>query len=173
MDNYEKFHLLADENGLKFVETTSGTNGYPQNLKPALIGFYDYEGAEEFATEHGLETYIFHKRDGWQLWERKNPAYEPMTITSDDYGDNYNMFTPDELENYYENEVKPRLEDFDNMDDIKDFLNDEEEIMDELARCNDNEAVITYCGKWYDTIKVKSIEWGHDTHNYVIGVIDL
>ena len=171
MDNYEKFHLLADENDLKFIETTSGMNGYPQDLMPALIGFNDYEEAEDFAREHGLQTYSFHKRDGWQLWERKNPAYEPMIITSDDYGDDYNMFTHNELENYYENEVKPCLEDFDNMDDIKDFLNDEEEIMDELERCHDDEAVITYCGRYYDTIKVKTIEWGHDTHNYVIGVM--
>lgn len=173
MDKYERFHLLADENDLKFVETTSGMNGYPQDLQPALIYFNDYEEAEEFAREHDLQTYIFHKRDGWQLWERKNPAYEPMTISAEDYGDDYNMFKADELEGYYEHEVKPCLENFDNIEDLKDFLYAQEEIINELERCNEDEAIVTYCGKWYDTIKVKSMEWSHDTHNYVIGVIDL
>lgn len=171
MGKYGLLRELADNNALQFIETTSATNGYPQDLKPALIGFNDYEEAEEFAQEHGLQTYIFHKRDGWQLWQRSKPAYEPMTITSDDYGDDYNMFTNDELDDYFGNEVKPRLDDFDNMEELKKFLNNQEEIMDELDRCNENEAVITYCGDYYDTVKVKSIEWSHDTHNYVIGVM--
>ena len=171
MGKYGLLRELADNNALQFIETTSATNGYPQDLKPALIGFNDYEEAEEFAQEHGLQTYIFHKRDGWQLWQRSKPAYEPMTITSDDYGDDYNMFTHDELDDYFGNEVKPRLDDFDNMEELKKFLNDQEEIMNELERCNENEAVITYCGDYYDTVKVKSIEWSHDTHNYVIGVM--
>lgn len=171
MGKYGLLRELADNNALQFIETTSATNGYPQDLKPALIGFNDYEEAEEFAQEHGLQTYIFHKRDGWQLWQRSKPAYEPMTITSDDYGDDYNMFTHDELDDYFGNEVKPRLDDFDNMEELKKFLNNQEEIMDELDRCNENEAVITYCGDYYDTVKVKSIEWSHDTHHYVIGVM--
>lgn len=171
MGKYGLLREFADNNALQFIETTSATNGYPQDLKPALIGFNDYEEAEEFAQEHGLQTYIFHKRDGWQLWQRSKPAYEPMTITSDDYGDDYNMFTHDELDDYFDNEVKPRLDDFDNMEELKKFLNNQEEIMDELDRCNENEAVITYCGDYYDTVKVKSIEWSHDTHNYVIGVM--
>lgn len=171
MGKYGLLRELADNNALQFIETTSATNGYPQGLKPALIGFNDYEEAEEFAQEHGLQTYIFHKRDGWQLWQRSKPAYEAMTITSDDYGDDYNMFTHDELDDYFDNEVKPRLDDFDNMEELKKFLNNQEEIMDELDRCNENEAVITYCGDYYDTVKVKSIEWSHDTHNYVIGVM--
>lgn len=171
MGKYGLLRELADNNGLQFIETTSATNGYPQDLKPALIGFNDYEEAEEFAQEHGLQTYIFHKRDGWQLWQRSKPAYEPMIISAEDYGDDYNMFTNDELDDYFGNEVKPRLDDFDNMEELKKFLNNQEEIMDELDRCNENEAVITYCGDYYDTVKVKSIEWSHDTHNYVIGVM--
>lgn len=171
MEKYELLRELADNNDLKFIETTSGNNGYPLDLMPALIGFENFDDAEEFAQEHGLQTYIFHKRDGWQLWQRSKPAYEPMTITSDDYGDDYNMVTPYELDGYYENEVKPRLDSFDDIDSLKNFVDEQESIMDELDRCNENEAVITYCGDYYDTVKVKSIEWSHDTHHYVIGVM--
>lgn len=170
MNKYELFRELAGNNNLQFIETTSGANGYPENLEPALIGFETFEDAEKFASENGLQTYIFHKRDGWQLWERKNPAYEPFNISAEDYGDNYNMYTPDELEDYYDNEIKPCLENFDNMDDLKNFLHDQERIMDELERCDEGEAVITYCGYYFDTIQIKSIEWSFDTHNYIIGV---
>lgn len=144
MNNYEKFHELASENDLRFIETTSGTNGYPQDLQPALIGFNDYEEAEEFAREHDLQTYIFHKRDGWQLWQRCNPAYEPFNISAEDYGDNYNMFLASERTEYFDNEVKPFLENFDKMEDLKTFVGEQESIMDELDRCNEDEAVITY-----------------------------
>ena len=171
MNNYERFHELAGNNDLKFIETTSGKNGYPQDLKPALIGFNDYKEAEEFAIENGLETYIFHKRDGWQLWERCNPAHYPFSVSAEDYGDNYNMFLASERTEYFDNEVKPCLENFDNIEDLKTFVNEQESIMDELDRCNEDEAVITYCGEYYDTIKVKSMEWYHDTHKYVIGVM--
>lgn len=171
MNKYERFHELAANNDLKFIETTSGKNGYPQDLLPALIGFNDYEEAEEFASEHDLQTYILHKRDGWQLWERKNPAYEPFNISAEDYGDNYNVFKADELEGYYEHEVKPCLENFDNIEALKDFIEDQEEIMNELERCDDDEAIVTYRSEYYDTIKVKSMEWYHDTHSYVIGVM--
>jgi hypothetical protein len=171
MGKYGLLRELADNNALQFIETTSATNGYPQDLKPALIGFNDYEEAEEFAQEHGLQTYIFHKRNGWQLWQRSKPAYEPMTITSDDYGDDYNMFTHDELDGYFDNEVKPRLDSFDDIESLKTFVDEQEIIMEELDLCNENEAVITYCGDYYDTVKVKSIEWSHDTHHYVIGVM--
>ena len=171
MGKYGLFRELADNNGLQFIETTSGTNGYPQDLKPALIGFNDYEEAEEFAQEHGLQTYIFHKRNGWQLWQRSKPAYEPMIISAENYGDDYNMLLASELIKYFDNEVKPRLDDFDDIDSLKKFVDEQEIIMEELDLCNENEAVITYCGDYYDTVKVKSIEWSHDTHHYVIGVM--
>ena len=171
MADYDKMYELADEHDLEFVETTDGMNGYPQNLEPALIGFETFEQAEKFSQEHGLETWIFHKRDGWQLWERRNPAYEAFENTAEDYGDNYNVFKADELEDYYEQEIRPCLDNFDNLEDLKDFIEDQEEIMNELDRCDENEAVVTYCGRLYDTIKVRSMEWYHDTHSYVIGVL--
>lgn len=172
MADYEKMYELSDEHNLKFIETTEdGRNGYPQNLKPALIGFETFEEAEEFAKENGLKTWIFHKRDGWQLWERRKPAYESFNVSAEDYGDNYNVFKANDLDDYFENEVKPYLENFDNIEDLKDFLNNQEEIMNELECCDENEAVITCCGKWYDTIKAKPMKWSHDTHNYVIGVM--
>lgn len=171
MADYEKMNELASENNLQFVETTSGRNGYPENLKPALVGFDTFEDAEKFAQEHGLDTWLFHKRDGWQLWNRVSSVYEPMSINYEDYGDNYNLYTAVELENYFENEVKPCLENFDNIEGLREFLDKQETIMDELENLNEDEAVVTYCGAYYETIQLHPMEWGHDTHNYIIGVM--
>ena len=94
-----------------------------------------------------------------------------MIISAENYGDDYNMLLASELIKYFDNEVKPRLDDFDDIDSLKKFVDEQEIIMEELDLCNENEAVITYCGDYYDTVKVKSIEWSHDTHHYVIGVM--
>lgn len=169
--NYNKMEELASEFDLQFVETTSARNGYPQNLKPALVGFKSFEDAENFAQEHGLETWLFHMCEGWQLWYRVHSVNEPMSITCEDYGDNYNLYTEVSLENYFEDEVKPRLSSFDNIEDLRKFLDEQEEIMGELENLDDDEAVITHFGKYYETINLHPMEWVYDTHKYIIGVM--
>lgn len=171
MNKYELLRELASNDGLTFIETTSGMNGYPKNIQPALIGFASFKDVEAFAQEHGLDIMMFHRRDGWQLWERKGVAYEPMTITQDDYGDGYDVINKERAKDYYNNEVKPFLQDFDNIEDLKTFIAEQYDIIDELDRMNDDEAIITYYGEYWNTIEPKCIEWGFDTHNYVIGVI--
>lgn len=38
---------IADIEGLRYVETTSGTNGYPENIQDAIVGFEDWEQLEK------------------------------------------------------------------------------------------------------------------------------
>ena len=51
-------NLLLDEiaynNSLELIETTTGKNGYPENLKYAIIGFKNFEQAKEIAKKHDL-----------------------------------------------------------------------------------------------------------------------
>lgn len=172
MRTYDTMRELAELHPeLQFIETTDNANGYAYDLEPALIGFDSFEDADAFAQEHGLQTMVFHKRDGWQLYQRGTIATEAFNLSADNYGDDYEMFTPDVLAGYYENEVKPCLGDFNNMDELADFIEQQQKIMDELEMCDEGDAVITYCGKWYDTIKVKTMEWYHDSRRDVIGVI--
>lgn len=174
MNKYERFREFAENNSnLRFIETTDGMNGYPSHLMPALVGFETFKDAEDFAQEHDLDTMCFHKRDGWQLWERKNVVYEPLNITAADYGYNYSFIRKDEEEDYYDNYVKPYLSDFSSVETLLRFIEVNKEIEDRLQAAQDDEVVITYCGGYWDTIKPKCMEWGFDTHNYVIGVIDL
>ena len=90
MKTTTKLHEIAESNNLEIIETTSQANGYPSNLKYAIIGFETFEDAEKLANEHDLEIESFKKRDGWQLWARAgNRVYKPFKNSAADFGDNY------------------------------------------------------------------------------------
>lgn len=164
---------LAEQNGLRFVETTSESNGYPSNLKDALIGFDTFEEAEALAKEHGLDIMLLHRRDGWQLWHRKANAYEPMTITSADYGDDYSDLQCMSAEDFYAEEVAPMLDAFSTLAELKAFVESKEEIRDEMLTMGEDEIMILHDGKFYEKIEKNPMSWSFDTHNYEIGLVRL
>lgn len=164
---------LAEREGLHFVETTSESNGYPRNLKDALVGFDTFEQAEALAKEHGLDIMLLHKRDGWQLWHRKANAYEPMTITSADYGDDYSDLQCMSEEDFYDEEVAPMLDAFSTLAELKAFIESKEEIWDEMSTMDETELMILHDGKYYEKIEKNPMSWSFDTHNYEIGLVML
>ena len=164
---------LAAKAGLELIETTSERNGYPRCLKKAIIGFDSMEEARECAEQHDLSVEIFHKRDGWNVWYRTgNRAYEPFTRTAENYGDDYLLFTADDAADYYENEVQEIISDFDNFDDVENFLKERREVYDAICALGEDEAVVTYRGSFYEEIKLHSMSYYFDTHHYAIGLID-
>ena len=172
MTTTELFYEIENEFDVKLIETTIGINGYPQNLKKAIIGFDNFEECEEVASNYpDARIATFHRRDGWQLWERTGTAFGPFENSADDYGEDYMSFTQNDAKNFFEEEVKPMLEDFDNFDELRDFLDKKEEILDEINKLDDNEMVITHEGRYYDTIDKVSMSFYHDTHHYAIGII--
>jgi hypothetical protein len=173
MNTQELLDAIQMDYNLEMIETTTGRNGYPQSLKKALIGFQTFEQAQEIANKYPeVRITTFHKRDGWQLWERNNDtAYEPLQNSASDFGDDYNQFTSEDVEDYFENEVKPFLEDFENFETLNEFLKEREEVLNKIQLLDDNELVITYQGRYYDTIEKKSMSFYHDTHHYAIGII--
>lgn len=164
---------LAYHGGFELVETVSrGGNGYPRNIRKAIIGFSDMDDAQNYADKFGLIIYLLHKRDGWHFYERLEATTDPLRITSADYGDNYNSYSVRDLDNYFENNVKDMLSDFDNFEDLDSFLEDEKRIYFELQNINDDQLVITHDGIYYETIDQSSMRWSHDTHTYVIGLVE-
>lgn len=114
---------IAYQNGLELIETTSERTGYPANLRHAIIGFETFEEAEKIADENNLSIEIFTKRDGWQLYYRTgNSAHEPFKNSADNYGDDYHSFTTEDIDTFYEEEVKPRVEEFDDFDSLSSFI---------------------------------------------------
>lgn len=169
----ELLENIAYEKGLEYIETTTGMNGYPQCIRGAIIGFDTFEEAEAVAQENGLRITTFFKRDGWHLYERNNnTAWEPLKITSYDYGDDYNHYDSDDVENFFEEYVAPMLGEFDNFDDLQNFIDEYKRIYEELLSIDETQLVITCMGRYHETIDKKSMSWSNDSKTWVIGVME-
>jgi hypothetical protein len=172
-DNTEDntIEAIADEYGLDVIETTSNGNGYPENLQKALVGFETFEEAQNVAEQYGMMITTFTKKDGQQLYFRNgNQTYEPLRITAEDYGDDYKAYSSKEAKSYFE-EVKLRLCEFENISDLKDFIDEQYPIIEELEYIDDDELVIVHNNEYYDTINREMMDWCHDTKQIIIGVI--
>lgn len=164
---------IAEGNGLKLISTTSALNGYPQQLQQAVIGFETFEHAEMLAEENGLSIEIFTKRDGWGIWYRTgNHAWEPFKRSAEEYGDDYRQYSRDDLEDFYEREVKPTVDSFNDFASLREYLDKMEELRDKIEDADDDELVLATCYGYYDTIKKTSMSYCYDTRHFAIGLID-
>lgn len=164
MDAIKRMDEIAEENGLTFVETTSEYNGYPANVKDALIGFSNFDEAKRIADENELSLIWINKRDGWNFWHRGDTAYEPMTISTSDFGDDFEF--EDDAEKYMEmaREIICELcESCSSLKEIRTFIDNVEEVADAIENLEDGQTVVTCCGKYYDTIDVNPISFYYDT----------
>ena len=73
---------------------------------------------------------------------------------------------------FYESEVKYSLENFDNLEDLQNFLSKKQELFEEIENMEVDEIVITCQGEYYETIKKESMYFTHDTNHVTIGLID-
>ena len=109
---------IARENDLEIIETTSQMNGYPSQLEKGLVGFKSFQQMEDLSDKYKFSPNIFKKTDGWQLWYRTdNMPTEEFSISSEDYGDDYMSFDKESIESFYDEEIKPFLEEQDNIED--------------------------------------------------------
>lgn len=161
---------IADNEGLKYVESTSGINGYPKNIQDAIVGFDNWEQLEKVAKKYNLNAINLHKRDGWQLYERQGIPTEPYKNSCNDYGDDYSeCYDADAYQKQVMEDAFPYLE-FSTFEDIEKWLKEKKEVYEELLTCGENEIVITNQGRFYEKINETSMEFSHDTHNYIIGL---
>lgn len=174
MNTTEKIDLreIAENEGLSYIETTAGTNGYPQNLKFAITGFDTFEQAQELADKYDLNIESFKRKDGWDLWSRDSRnMFAPYQNTAEDFGDNYNEFEKIDEAEFFEREIKPSVDNFEDFESLETFLKDKKEVWQEIEDMEDNEIVITCYGEYYETIKKESMGFSHDSWYYIIGVI--
>lgn len=163
---------VADEYLLDVIETTPNGNGYPENIHKALVGFDSFEDAQDVANKYGLRITTFTKRQGNRLWTRnENTTYHPLRITADDYGSDFKAYGTYNARYYFDDEVKPCLNDFDSIDELESFIQEQREIIDALDNIDDEQLIIIHDHKLYDRIDTNMMEWSHDGKNYIIGVI--
>lgn len=168
---------LAESYDLQYVETTSEGNGYPSNIKGAIIGFETFEQAQELAEENDLEVVMFTKKDGWQLWTRGNTTHGPMTISASDYGDDFSEFSNSISEfEFIKDEVMPFFDpdngEVSSFESIEKIISEKKEVWEEIEVLGDNEIVITHLGQYFETVEEKTMHFTHDTNNWAIGVQD-
>ena len=70
---------LSKRKNLQTIDTTGQANGYPSNTNYGIVGFSNFEAAENFAKKYGLTVCQYHARDGWHFWHRQNlSAWKPL-----------------------------------------------------------------------------------------------
>lgn len=172
MTQYE-FENIASENGLQIINTTSERNGYPHDLKDAIIGFKTFDQAKELANKYGMSIEIFHKLDGWDLWHRTGIlACCEFERDPEKLGEGYRFYT-DRAE-YFRNEVIPILQGIDDSydyDSFEDLFLETKTICEELDMLKDDEVYVYQDGRFIDTIKLHAMRYEYDTHHYAIGLI--
>lgn len=170
----DEFREIGEQNDLTFVETTSASNGYPSYIKPALIGFDNFEQAQNLADQTGASIQVFQKKDGWQLWYRTGvEAFEALSNSAEDYGDNFSEEHFSSEEEVLE-DLKETLRDLETPDfeTLETFISDRKEIWEEIENADlETEIVISNYGKYFETIPKRSMNWSHDTKHLVIGLI--
>jgi len=77
---YEHRSELCDGTNLKAIELTSGMNGYPKNVRPAVIGFETFDEALKAAENTDGCVSAFYQKYGWQLWEEDGTKNEPFDL---------------------------------------------------------------------------------------------
>ena len=165
---------MTTTKNIQQINTTSSTNGYPENLKTGYIGFETWAEAKKFAEEKDLALMCLSQKAGWQVWYREDSVYEPMTITAADYGDDYNFET--DAEKYFESE-REILEDCDTIEEAEEKLKTMREVVDAIkaADIEGGEVVVTCCGEYCETIKTETMSWRDESNGreYVIAAVEL
>lgn len=114
----EKCYDLAEQLGLDIVSVTSASNGYPQNVQLALIGFDTFEQAEDVANANDLTIVSLYKRDGWNLWADQGAACGPIELCAEDYGDDYISFNSSWSVEDLADDLRGAIDGIEELDDI-------------------------------------------------------
>lgn len=171
MTHTDIYEIAEEGSNLRVIETTTGANGYPQNLCKAIIGFDTFEEAEALADKYNMELTMFTQRDGWQLWYRTGwPISGPIKITDEDYGSDYLIYAKSDMDGLLQ-EFKDMIKDCESFEEAEAILELKREIWDRLDDAEDDEYVITNFGKYFDTVKKQTMNHYHDSKHYAVGVI--
>lgn len=164
---------LAKQENLELVSTTDSQNGYPHNEQQAIIGFLNFEQAEELAEKNDLSIEIFTKRNGNDFWFRTgNKAYEAFERESADYGEDCITYTKDDVEDFYANEIEGMLSEFEDLDELSAFVDSRKAIFAALKNLKDSELLVVCNGEICDTVQKMAMSYGKDSCMYAIGLID-
>lgn len=168
----EKCYDLAEQLGLDIVSVTEASNGYPQNVQLALIGFDNFEQAEDVANANGLTIVRLYKRDGWNLWAEQGAACGPIKLSAEDYGDDYISLDSSWDEDDITDDLRRAIdgiEDLDGIFAVVDFYKKLKEYLDDVS---EDEQVIArmYEADTIEVIKKEVMSWHDDSNSSTIAI---
>lgn len=172
----DSLHTIAYDNGLDLIETTISSNGYPNKIKPALVGFNSFQDAVDIANKYNMEIQTFFKRDGWALYYRNgNRTYEAIKPKESDFGDNFKSYIGNpytSFEDFYQQEgeyIRDEIKQY-TYNQLQNHLSTLIRIYDEIELHDENDITITDGYQFYN-FNIEIMEYSYDTKNYIIGVI--
>lgn len=151
----EKCYDLAEQFGLDIASVTSSPNGYPQNVQLALVGFDNFEQAEEVASANGLTIVRLYKRFGWKLWARQGKARGPIEFFAEVYGDDYISFDSSWNEHDFINNIRGAIDGIKELGDIFDIIDFFKELKEVLDDISEDEQVVA---RMYDKRSISVIK---------------
>ena len=162
----EKCYDLAEQLGLDIVSVTESSNGFPQNVQLALIGFDNFDQAEDVANANDLTIVSLYKRDGWKLWAEQGAAWGPIKLGAEDYGDDYMSFDSSWDEEDLTDDLRRAIDGIEELDDIFTIVDFYKKFKEELDDTSDDEQVIArmYDADTIEIIKKEVMSW-HDDAN--------
>lgn len=166
----EKCYDLAEQLGLDIVSVTSASNGYPQNVQLALIGFDTFEQAEDVANANGLTIVSLYKRDGWNLWAEQGAAWRAIKLSAEDYGNDYMTFDSSWDEDDITADLRGAIDGIEELDDIFTIVDFYKKIKEELDDISEDEQVIArmYDADSIEVIKKEVMSWHDDANSSTI-----
>lgn len=171
IDIYE----IADIERLDIVSTTDKSDGYPSHVKRVLTHFNNFSEAMEIAEKYNLELIWIDKRVGWQLYHRGDKAYEPMVITAERFGDNYNLFYGEDDWLEFQGDLLHNITEYKidrkSLKEVDKWLQTTQEVLDLIDGLGEEQGVLFdgYEGKIIDT---SGIYFNHDGHIIKLAAIE-
>ena len=148
----EKCYDLAEQFGLDVASVTSSTNGYPQNVQLALVGFDNFEQAEDVANANNLTIVLLFKRDGQDLWKKLNIARGPINLKAKYNRDDYMSFDSSWNERDFTDNIRGAIDGTTNLDEIFDIIDFFKILKGELDDISEDEQVIA---RMYDASSIE------------------
>lgn len=165
----EKAELL----GLQIIETCDNPRGYPSGLKKAIVGFENFNQAQEFAIENteSKELHLFKIRDGHHFYQDLGWKIRPLSAEDylNDLGINYRFFSDFDQEfeaavdnlQYFKSGFDDYLTLIKRFETYKEIVNqlDDDSIL--ILNTNDNTL---------EEVKNELMGYNEDVYTYIIGV---
>lgn len=97
---------------------------------------------------------------------------EPLHVTEDIFSDDTRLFTAEDADDYFENEVKPLLDDCDDFDAAEEIIANGKKIYQALCELDDDEAAVVVAGEYDGTINLHPMRFTYDSKTDAIALIN-